>query len=148
MPFIFYVAFYSLFTSMQETLHMHNDRVSESFDPCDVLEASSIEISEGENITDVGRSVAPSQGNLLKNWPLMSTIIVYCVFSLQEMAYTEVSIFLACGYLDSLLLIFLCCIRCKSYYSNYTYFLAFYLCLYVLGLALCLRCVGSPFSLL
>lgn len=29
--------------------------------------------------------------NLLKNWPLMSTIIVYCVFSLQEIAYSEVS---------------------------------------------------------
>ncbi|GAB2275038.1 Probable peptide/nitrate transporter At3g43790 [Dionaea muscipula] len=29
-------------------------------------------------------------GSLLKNWPLMSTIIVYCVFSLQEMAYSEI----------------------------------------------------------
>lgn len=91
--FIFYVAFYSLFTLMQETLHMHNERVSARFDRCDVLEASSNEISEVENIKDVDRRVAPSKANLLKNWPLMSTIIVYCVFSLQEMAYTEVSIF-------------------------------------------------------
>ncbi|XP_076927069.1 protein ZINC INDUCED FACILITATOR-LIKE 1-like [Bidens hawaiensis] len=28
--------------------------------------------------------------SLLKNWPLMSSIIVYCVFSLHDMAYTEV----------------------------------------------------------
>ncbi|KAF5447295.1 hypothetical protein F2P56_032857 [Juglans regia] len=74
---------------LPETLHMHNERVSERFDPCDVLEVSSNEISEVENITDVDRRVAPSKANLLKNWPLMSTIIVYCVFSLQEMAYTE-----------------------------------------------------------
>ncbi|KAG2674125.1 hypothetical protein I3760_13G120600 [Carya illinoinensis] len=74
----------------QETLHMHNERVSARFDRCDVLEASSNEISEVENIKDVDRRVAPSKANLLKNWPLMSTIIVYCVFSLQEMAYTEI----------------------------------------------------------
>lgn len=30
------------------------------------------------------------QKNLLKNWPLMSSIIVYCIFSLHDMAYTEV----------------------------------------------------------
>jgi len=28
--------------------------------------------------------------SLLKNWPLMSSIIVYCVFSLHDMAYTEI----------------------------------------------------------
>lgn len=28
--------------------------------------------------------------SLIKNWPLMSAIIVYCVFSLQDMAYSEV----------------------------------------------------------
>ncbi|KAG2674128.1 hypothetical protein I3760_13G120600 [Carya illinoinensis] len=75
---------------LPETLHMHNERVSARFDRCDVLEASSNEISEVENIKDVDRRVAPSKANLLKNWPLMSTIIVYCVFSLQEMAYTEI----------------------------------------------------------
>lgn len=31
-----------------------------------------------------------SQQSLLKNWPLMSSIIVYCVFQLHDMAYTEV----------------------------------------------------------
>ncbi|KAI3725790.1 hypothetical protein L1987_65583 [Smallanthus sonchifolius] len=28
--------------------------------------------------------------SLFKNWPLMSSIIVYCVFSLHDMAYTEI----------------------------------------------------------
>lgn len=28
--------------------------------------------------------------SLIKNWPLMSSIILYCVFSLHDMAYTEV----------------------------------------------------------
>jgi len=28
--------------------------------------------------------------NLFKNWPLMSSIILYCVFSFHDMAYTEV----------------------------------------------------------
>ncbi|CAN0898682.1 Probable peptide/nitrate transporter At3g43790, partial [Linum grandiflorum] len=32
----------------------------------------------------------PQKANLLKNWPLMSTIMVYCVFSLQEIAYSEI----------------------------------------------------------
>lgn len=34
-----------------------------------------------------------SKKSLLKNWPLMSSIIVYCVFSLHDMAYTEVWIY-------------------------------------------------------
>ncbi|KAJ6802802.1 protein ZINC INDUCED FACILITATOR-LIKE 1-like isoform X1 [Iris pallida] len=32
---------------------------------------------------------APKE-NLFKNWPLMSSVIVYCVFSLHDMAYTEI----------------------------------------------------------
>lgn len=30
------------------------------------------------------------QQSLLRNWPLMSSIIVYCVFQLHDMAYAEV----------------------------------------------------------
>ncbi|KAI9387947.1 hypothetical protein POPTR_010G248401v4 [Populus trichocarpa] len=32
----------------------------------------------------------PSKESLLKNWPLMSSSIVYCVFSLHDMAYSEI----------------------------------------------------------
>lgn len=32
----------------------------------------------------------PSKPSLFRNWELMSAIIVYCVFSLHDMAYVEV----------------------------------------------------------
>ena len=35
-----------------------------------------------------------SKKSLIKNWPLMSSMTLYCVFSLHDMAYTEVYIFL------------------------------------------------------
>lgn len=35
--------------------------------------------------------------SLLSNWPLMSSIILYCVFSFHDMAYTEV--YCSCYYL-------------------------------------------------
>ncbi|KAL2942991.1 Protein ZINC INDUCED FACILITATOR-LIKE 1 [Bienertia sinuspersici] len=41
----------------------------------------------------VGKSSEESikgKKNLYKNWPLMSAIIVYCIFSLHDMAYTEI----------------------------------------------------------
>jgi hypothetical protein len=31
-----------------------------------------------------------SKKSLFRNWPLMSSIIIYCVFSFHDMAYTEV----------------------------------------------------------
>ncbi|KDO47751.1 hypothetical protein CISIN_1g011424mg [Citrus sinensis] len=67
-----------------ETLHRHND----DDDSCDVsydaLESASAEVKEEE-----GREATPKK-SLLKNWPLMSSIIVYCVFSLHDMAYSEI----------------------------------------------------------
>ena len=77
---------------MQETLHKHNDNDRSCDDLYDVLEAASHESSTKE-ITeeDEGRE-STSKQSLLKNWPLMSSIIVYCVFSLHDMAYTEVLI--------------------------------------------------------
>lgn len=54
------------------------------------LEASLNSLDEKEE--SIGAEGKKSgYGSLLKNWPLMSTIIVYCVFSLQEIAYSEVS---------------------------------------------------------
>ncbi|OWM73575.1 hypothetical protein CDL15_Pgr026674 [Punica granatum] len=71
-----------------ETLHMHN---LEKKKP----DSRDLEISCGVydgtgNITEVDRHKSSSKASLWKNWPLMSTVIVYCVFSLQEIAYTEV----------------------------------------------------------
>ncbi|KAL8251502.1 hypothetical protein R6Q59_035195 [Mikania micrantha] len=58
---------------IQETLHFHKKKE---------LESTSEEIPDEKK----GSTVI----SLLRNWPLMSSIIVYCVFSLHDMAYTEI----------------------------------------------------------
>lgn len=73
---------------MQETLHTHNSEKIASQDSYDTLE-SATEGSEGKE--EMGGKETTSKENLLKNWPLMSSVIVYCVFSLHDMAYTEVN---------------------------------------------------------
>ncbi|KAK8691751.1 hypothetical protein V6N13_075249 [Hibiscus sabdariffa] len=72
---------------LPETLHKHNVSDRSSDDSYDALEAATHE-SNTKEITekDEGREST----SLLKNWPLMSSIIVYFVFSLHDMAYTEI----------------------------------------------------------
>ncbi|OWM73576.1 hypothetical protein CDL15_Pgr026675 [Punica granatum] len=73
----------------QETLHMHNHMEKKKPDSID-LEVSS-GVSDGTGIpTEVEGHKWSSKASLWKNWPLMSTVIVFCVFSLQEIAYNEV----------------------------------------------------------
>ncbi|KAK8552727.1 hypothetical protein V6N12_041304 [Hibiscus sabdariffa] len=69
---------------LPETLHRHKDTSDDSYD---ALEAATHD-SNTKEITekDEGRESA----SLLRNWPLMSSIIVYCVFSLHDMAYSEI----------------------------------------------------------
>ncbi|CAL9108919.1 unnamed protein product [Musa acuminata var. zebrina] len=64
---------------LPETLHIHDKWEIED------LEGSLIrcETRESSEETEASKS-------LIKNWPLMSAIIVYCVFSLQDMAYSEI----------------------------------------------------------
>ncbi|KAM6547099.1 hypothetical protein CsatB_027835 [Cannabis sativa] len=62
----------------QETLHFHtkNDEEKENYDgPKEDL------LEEDEK---------KSKQSLLKNWPLMSSIMLYCVFQLHDMAYVEI----------------------------------------------------------
>ncbi|PWA61817.1 major facilitator superfamily domain protein [Artemisia annua] len=63
---------------LPETLHFHKK---------DELESAS-------NVPDVDEKTSEGKDSnlisLLKNWPLMSSIIVYCIFSLHDMAYTEI----------------------------------------------------------
>ena len=40
--------------------------------------------------TTTQESTEPPKKSLLRNWPLMSSIISYCVFSLHDTAYSEV----------------------------------------------------------
>ncbi|PWA68245.1 major facilitator superfamily domain protein (mitochondrion) [Artemisia annua] len=63
---------------LPETLHIHKKYEMES--------ASYVTDAE-EKRYDEKDSILIS---LLKNWPLMSSIIVYCVFSLHDMAYSEI----------------------------------------------------------
>jgi hypothetical protein len=69
----------------KETLHFHNDDKVEDIDE---LEAQVVE-SNSEGGKDKG-SRGESTKNLLKNWQLMSAVILYCVFSLHDTAYLEV----------------------------------------------------------
>ncbi|KAI7725904.1 hypothetical protein M8C21_007920 [Ambrosia artemisiifolia] len=57
---------------LPETLHFHNTN----------------ELELAEEKTDEKKD--STMMSLFKNWPLMSSIIVYCVFSLHDMAYTEI----------------------------------------------------------
>ncbi|KAI4323653.1 hypothetical protein L6164_023242 [Bauhinia variegata] len=66
-----------------ETLHNHRDS-NESIDQVEALENG----SSGANIDKTYQK--PENENLLLNWPLMSSIISYCVFSLHDVAYQEV----------------------------------------------------------
>ncbi|OAY77657.1 putative peptide/nitrate transporter [Ananas comosus] len=74
---------------LPETLHMHHEDKLQDMS-VETLEESLIDsdLKANGEIADEGGSV--SKQSLLKNWPLMSAIIVYCVFSLQEMAYIEI----------------------------------------------------------
>ncbi|EPS59156.1 hypothetical protein M569_15654, partial [Genlisea aurea] len=66
-----------------ETLHNHSfeEEVPTSVS-YDALESTSQEIK--------GDTKGEKSESLFKNWPLMSSILIYCVFSLHDMAYTEI----------------------------------------------------------
>ncbi|XP_039775778.1 protein ZINC INDUCED FACILITATOR-LIKE 1-like isoform X3 [Panicum virgatum] len=70
---------------MPETLHMHNvcENENKNFE---ALEAHLNGYEERFEQT----SSFDDRKSLFKNWPLMSSIIMYCVFSFHDMAYTEV----------------------------------------------------------
>ncbi|XP_048232088.1 protein ZINC INDUCED FACILITATOR-LIKE 1 isoform X2 [Ricinus communis] len=71
---------------LPETLHMHNENNASGKDSLDAMEAT----SNGNKGEDNEESKPTSGESLLMNWPLMSSIIVYCIFSLHDMAYTEI----------------------------------------------------------
>lgn len=75
---------------LPETLHKHNEKDRSYDDSYDSLEAASHECSTKEITEEDEERESTSKQSLLKNWPLMSSIIVYCVFSLHDMAYTEI----------------------------------------------------------
>ncbi|EOA19567.1 hypothetical protein CARUB_v10002619mg [Capsella rubella] len=64
-----------------ETLHNHKFDDEQSYDDVKVLshDPESNEVAERNE-----------KSSLLNNWPLISSIIVYCIFSLHDMAYSEI----------------------------------------------------------
>ncbi|OIT37159.1 PREDICTED: protein ZINC INDUCED FACILITATOR-LIKE 1-like [Nicotiana attenuata] len=65
---------------LPETLHIHDSEMSPQ-DSYKALEAASD--------TKEGNESIPKE-NLFKNWALMSSIILYCIFALHDMAYSEI----------------------------------------------------------
>lgn len=76
---------------LQETLHKHNGYGSNGSTKEESIEEleSAISHHKEEKTEVVERN---SNKSLFKNWPLMSSIIAYCVFALHDMAYSEVCI--------------------------------------------------------
>lgn len=65
---------------MQETVHAHDkENIDDTYE---FVESKKVEVSELRH--------PASQKSLFKNWPLMSAIMVYCIFQLHDMAYSEV----------------------------------------------------------
>ncbi|TVU42223.1 hypothetical protein EJB05_08616 [Eragrostis curvula] len=76
---------FALVLASPETLHKHKVRKNGKQD-AEPLEAHMIDPEE-----KVEQSVSlDDKKSLLKNWPLMSSLITYCVFSFHDLAYTEV----------------------------------------------------------
>ncbi|KAM6584435.1 hypothetical protein CsatB_011437 [Cannabis sativa] len=72
---------------LPETLHKHDGKNRASItDSFDSLENASFMINTNQS----KEQNKPKSNSLLRNWPLMSSIMVYCVFSLHEMAYNEI----------------------------------------------------------
>ncbi|XP_043719615.1 protein ZINC INDUCED FACILITATOR-LIKE 1-like isoform X1 [Telopea speciosissima] len=74
---------------LPETLHMHNEEHTEGHCTFDDMESPS-NLSDAKEKSEEIKQEPPSKESLLKNWPLMSSIIVFGVFSLHDMAYTEI----------------------------------------------------------
>ncbi|KAJ1283336.1 hypothetical protein BS78_03G120700 [Paspalum vaginatum] len=69
---------------LPETLHFHDDEKVEAIDEVEAQVGDS-NLKDGE----AKESSDTSTKNLLKNWQLMSAIIIYCVFCLHDTAYLE-----------------------------------------------------------
>ncbi|KAH7522549.1 hypothetical protein FEM48_Zijuj07G0150300 [Ziziphus jujuba var. spinosa] len=74
----------------QETLHFHTRSDEESEDSCNAPVARTYAVDMRGSLQRYEEKNRDSQQRLLKNWPLMSSIITYCVLHLHDMAYTEI----------------------------------------------------------
>lgn len=73
---------------LPESLHRHGESSEECDIPYEALEAEENKTLKEESQRN--EKSCQTSWSLLRNWPLMSSIIVYCVFQLHDMAYTEI----------------------------------------------------------
>ncbi|XP_051143353.1 protein ZINC INDUCED FACILITATOR 1-like isoform X2 [Andrographis paniculata] len=77
---------------LPETLHRHHDEDTEEEEEAALV---GLQNSSNKSSPSLKHSVSTlkfciPQPSLLRNWPLMSSVLVYCVFQLHDMAYTEI----------------------------------------------------------
>lgn len=78
---------------LPETLHKHNKikKYKNNFqDAAEETPDESNGLSVPQNMNHSEHKAPSSKKSLLKNWPLMSSIFVYCVFQLHDIAYLEI----------------------------------------------------------
>ncbi|XP_042514242.1 protein ZINC INDUCED FACILITATOR-LIKE 1-like isoform X1 [Macadamia integrifolia] len=76
---------------LPETLHIHNEDYTEGHCTVDDHDMESpLNVSDAKEKSEEIKQEPPSKKSLLKNWPLMSSLIAYGIFSLHDMAYTEI----------------------------------------------------------
>ncbi|GAB2234147.1 hypothetical protein Drorol1_Dr00003384 [Drosera rotundifolia] len=88
---VYAVATFCLCWWIPETLHKHDTRVNDSKGDshCKPRDSSNgLKNACADN--DSKKEPSSAHGSLFRNRPLMTTIFAYCVFSLQEIAYSEV----------------------------------------------------------
>ena len=76
----------------QETLHFHKEEDKEEENFCNSSDAIVALSDQQENLSESNRINQASQKPLLRNWPFMSSVLVYSIFQLHEMCYAEVRI--------------------------------------------------------
>ncbi|KAM3339758.1 hypothetical protein P3S68_029627 [Capsicum galapagoense] len=83
---------------LPETLDKHKKGNKDQSDPHDFAEGTTNGLYLSESMTHSESKIPNSQKSLLKNWPLVSAIIVYCVFQLHDMAYLEIMYEKSCSH--------------------------------------------------
>lgn len=74
---------------LPETLHKH-DSYKLGDATIEHMESSPFSSDVKGYVDECEEQDAHPKESLFKNWPLMSSVIVYCIFSLHDMAYTEI----------------------------------------------------------
>jgi len=70
---------------------LHKHKVSENENQS--IEALEAHLIDPKEKVEESGSLGTKKKSLFKNWPLMSSIIIYCIFSFHDMAYTEVFVY-------------------------------------------------------